>query len=490
MAECEIPETLLDLPARYTTRVVALDRLDELVKSWSSLRESEDTGNLHDYRVTLRRLRVLTDTYHEYLEDSVSGKVARRLGGLTDLTAPGRDLEVNLQWIESRVPDTGEKEHAGLVWLRDRMVSEREQEESRLRDKMPGRMRKLETQLRKRLSRYSCPVDREHFSQDDTFAAVTARLLREHTEVLRQRLAEIELPCDETLHHARISGKLLRYVVEPVAPHVAGGRELVGQLRSLQRVLGEITDACALARTVTGLSREATREHGQRIAGVLSSLDHLESGQLQQERELDPSPGLYELALALQKSIADAFRDFQTEWRRGRSDELLALAAAVSHSLADRHQLPSEVERKYLLRCLPQAAGGVPPLEIAQGYLPGTRIRERIRAVVTGSEAHWYRTIKLGAGISRVEIEEEISGSLFESLWPLTAGRRLRKRRYLVPDGDLTWEIDEFLDRDLFLAEVELHDQDMAPELPDWLAPCVDREVTGEEGFLNVKLAR
>lgn len=490
MAEREIPEGLLDLPARYTTRVVALDRLDEMMERQTTFEEPDGTGDLHAFRVALRRLRVLTGVYHEQLDDSISGKLSNRLNALTDLTGPSRDLEVHIAWLESHLPDAGSREQAGLVWLRDRMVSEREREGSRLREKLPGRLRKLETRLRKCLSRYRCPVDREHFTQGDTFATVTAGLLQEHTEVFRQRLAEIELPCDEALHRARIAGKLLRYVVEPVASHAAGGRELVAQLRSLQRLLGEITDACDLARTVTELSREATLEQGQRIAGVLKDLDHLETGRLQQEREQDPSPGLFELAETLRERIGVRFQDFQSEWRRGRIDEMLSLSSAVSHSLADRHQLPVEIERKYLLKCLPQAAGGVSPLEIAQGYLPGTRIAERIRGVVAGGEAHWYRTVKLGAGVSRVEIEEEISGDLFESLWPLTAGRRVRKRRYLVPDGELTWEIDEFLDRELVLAEVELPDPDIVPEPPDWLVPCVDREVTGEEEFLNVNLAR
>ena len=72
----------------------------------------------------------------------------------------------------------------------------------------------------------------------------------------------------------------------------------------------------------------------------------------------------------------------------------------------------------------------------------------------------------------------------------LTEGRRLRKRRYRVPEGNLVWEIDQFLDRDLVLAEVELGPG--APtevEIPAWLRPHVEREVTGDEAYSNFKLA-
>ena len=71
-----------------------------------------------------------------------------------------------------------------------------------------------------------------------------------------------------------------------------------------------------------------------------------------------------------------------------------------------------------------------------------------------------------------------------------TEGRRLSKRRYYVADGDFRWEVDEFLDRELVLAEVELADPALTVTPPKWLASLLVREVTGEPEFLNVNLAR
>ncbi|HSC09324.1 MAG TPA: hypothetical protein VLD59_21050, partial [Steroidobacteraceae bacterium] len=95
-----------------------------------------------------------------------------------------------------------------------------------------------------------------------------------------------------------------------------------------------------------------------------------------------------------------------------------------------------------------------------------------------------------GAGIQRVELEEKTSDELFRALWPLTAGCRVHKQRYCVEEGSLTWEIDQFLDRDLVLAEVELPDPATAVELPEWLKRFVVREVTRDPAFLNLNLAR
>jgi len=148
-----------------------------------------------------------------------------------------------------------------------------------------------------------------------------------------------------------------------------------------------------------------------------------------------------------------------------------------------------EIERKYLLRALPPL-GGAPSVVIDQGYLPGRTIRERVRRMAGDATTRYVRTIKLGRGMARQEFEEETSADVFDALWAATVGKRLRKRRHYVEAGEVTWEIDEFLDRALVLAEVEIPSVDYAVTIPDWLAPYVEREVTDEPAFGNHSLAR
>ena len=67
----------------------------------------------------------------------------------------------------------------------------------------------------------------------------------------------------------------------------------------------------------------------------------------------------------------------------------------------------------------------------------------------------------------------------------------MRKKRYLIPDGDRTWALDAFTDRrDLVLAEIELPSVESEVVLPAWLEPFVDREVTEESAYVNAVLAR
>jgi CYTH domain-containing protein len=150
-----------------------------------------------------------------------------------------------------------------------------------------------------------------------------------------------------------------------------------------------------------------------------------------------------------------------------------------------------EIERKYLLRALPAAVAGAPSVEIDHGYLPGERINERVRRTRGADGLRYYRTIKAGAGIDRLEIEEETTDLFFSTVWPLTRGCRVRKRRYFIQEGELTWEIDEFLDRDgLWLAELELDSAEQTVLIPVWLRDAVEREVTDDPRYTNHSLAR
>ena len=150
-----------------------------------------------------------------------------------------------------------------------------------------------------------------------------------------------------------------------------------------------------------------------------------------------------------------------------------------------------EIERKYLLRALPERVRAVAAVDVDQGYLPGTRINERIRRMRWPDGARYYRTIKMGSGLDRMELEDETTEQFFNTVWPLTRGARIFKRRYFIVEGDVTWEIDEFLDRPaLWLAEVELESIEQRVEIPQWLQVVLEREVTDEREFTNHALAR
>ncbi len=169
-----------------------------------------------------------------------------------------------------------------------------------------------------------------------------------------------------------------------------------------------------------------------------------------------------------------------------------------------------EIERAWLMRALPdlgalrEAGSSVARVRIEQGYVaPGAEaaaragLTGRVRRMEwdDGRVEHWH-TIKRGLGRVREEAERLIDPAAFARAWPETAGARLRKVRWVVQEGGacggLTWEIDQFLDFELVLAEVECDSESHADslEVPGWMAPLVVREVTEEPAYRNSSLAR
>ena len=144
-----------------------------------------------------------------------------------------------------------------------------------------------------------------------------------------------------------------------------------------------------------------------------------------------------------------------------------------------------EVERKFLVSGPPEL-DGTESGQIEQGYLAaGAEGEVRLRR--KGEKL--LLTAKRGSGISRDEAEVELDRDAFERLWPLTAGRRLRKRRHLIPHDGLEIELDVY-EGDLegiVVAEIEFGSEDEARgfEPPEWIGD----EVTGDERYLNETLA-
>src|SRR5437868_14785747 len=114
-----------------------------------------------------------------------------------------------------------------------------------------------------------------------------------------------------------------------------------------------------------------------------------------------------------------------------------------------------EIERKFLLKRLPEKLDRSRRYIIAQGYLatePGGR---HVRLRKKGKTASL--TFKVGRSAHREEREIKLSAKQFSALWPATVGRRLRKLRYEVPWKSLLIEVDVYRGKHsgLVVAEVE-----------------------------------
>lgn len=480
--------SLLAQPAGPALASYALGLLDAAAAARDRLVVEGDSEALHDFRVAVRRLRSLLRAHRTRLD--VSRRARRRLRELARATGGVRDLEVQLAWLKEVRPTLGTRERRGQAWLAARLTREERSARRRLLSDLPESFGRAEESLRKELtSRTMTPLLAE-----GEFGAAVAAQLPELTNTLKLSLAGIHSMEDQAeAHAARIAAKRLRYALEPVGDHLPEAAERAVELGLLQDVLGAMHDAEVLSGAIAVAVEKSGAAQGRRASKAVrrGQVAKLAKDAVQRQRRRDPAPGLLALAAVLRAAEESHYRMLEQEWLGGRAQRLIEAIEVLSlrFGASEAHL---EIERKYLLRELPDLPdhSGRRALEIEQGYIPGKKVRERIRRVREGGRGRWYRTVKLGLGLERLEFEDETTADIFDALWPLTAGHRIRKRRHAVPEGELIWEVDQFLDRDLVLAEVEIPSAETPVTVPDWLAPHVVREVTGEPAYQNSALAR
>jgi len=149
--------------------------------------------------------------------------------------------------------------------------------------------------------------------------------------------------------------------------------------------------------------------------------------------------------------------------------------------------MAQEIERKFLVK------GDFKPFafkssRVIQGYLCSVPERA-VRVRVKGEKG--FLTIKgMGnkEGTSRYEWEREIPVSEAQELLKICEPGVIDKTRFLVKQGDHTFEVDEFYGENegLVVAEIELKSETDAFEKPEWLG----EEVTGDVRYYNVMLMK
>jgi len=463
------PSTLPSLLADEGARRVALAHLEDATAARSRLLGSTDPEALHDYRVALRRLRSCSRAYRKQLRSTVSRKSLRRLRRLARGTNRGRDLEVHLAWLIEQRDSVGEAEQPGVSWVLERLTAAKRGTWDEMLRLDATLFPKVHDRLVAQLSAFRTTIRLDADPRRRSTAAVTASRVRAASRRLKRRLLGIHGYFSATaIHRARIAAKHLRYLLEPFAAGVPDGEAVIDQLKTLQSALGDVHDAHVFLAEL----RESLPEARSAAPGGADAL-----------------PGLQALMTSLHARGFQAFAGTSPTWLGDCAEPFFGRIATMADAIAGLLAHGQEIERKYLLTGLPPLDGAEGPLEIEQGYLPGERLVERLRRIRSAGGEELVRTVKEGLGLTRLEVEEVVTPELFARFWPLTEGRRLRKRRYRVADGDLIWEIDEFLDRDLVLAEVELPERQTEVRIPGWLQPHMEREVTEEAAYGNFRLA-
>jgi len=324
---------LLSRPPEEGARLIALSWLDQAVAAFPRLPDAADTEALHDFRVGLRRLRSCLRSYRPWLEESLPKKLRRRLRDLAGSTGPGRDTEVQIEWLRGRARHLGSYHRAGLSWILGRLEERMRAANEEMSARLPKEFPRIEADLRDRLSTYHTEV---HLAAgghpSPTLAEVTAGILRRQATELESHLARVEGPEDEhEAHEARISAKRLRYLLEPFGPE----QPLVKRMKKLQDLLGELHDAHVLEAELSEALQVAAAERVRRLLEV-SLTDAPDDALIRAERRRVRESGLLALARLNRARRNRLFEELEADWLEGRGAGFFEEAAAMVERLEGR----------------------------------------------------------------------------------------------------------------------------------------------------------
>ncbi len=475
-------DTALQRPAREGARIVALHWLHTLCAArdvWTATLESHgqpsETADasveaLHKARVALRRVRATLREHEASLGLHVGKSTRQALKRLNAVTGTARDRDVQRAWLEAQHDTLPESVQHESTRLKRAVQAGADKRYARVANAFHRHLDRHGDRLAAQLSHYTLNVSVGQPHDDVPFALHLAGRVRRGVATLQRDLEHApDISAQAVLHELRITLKQQRAMLSPFAKAHPDLGAWYAMATEGQDLLGAMRDATLLAE-------RARDRHCAALADVIleEATAHYEAFRSQW---IEASDRVLNAAVA----AVDALEGLANT--ASPADDFAASSTA--------HGLPMEIERKFLLHGLPPDAAMAPSIRIEQGWLPGTVLRERLRrSTAVDGTTRYTRTIKLGRIGARIEVEEPTEPALFDALWPHTIDARIRKRRHLVRDGALTWEIDVFLDRDLVLAEVELTDTAQVVALPGWLAPFVVREVTSDPAFLNSVMAR
>ena len=146
-----------------------------------------------------------------------------------------------------------------------------------------------------------------------------------------------------------------------------------------------------------------------------------------------------------------------------------------------------EIERKFLVKPLEWEALTKPkPNYLKQAFIAEEDLKV-VRVRIYNGKG--LLTIKgKSEGIKRLEFEYEIPLEDAQSLIQNLGGPVIEKDRFVIPQGDLNWEIDVFYGENegLIVAEIELDSESAQFDKPNWIG----EEVSDDPRYFNSSLQK
>jgi CHAD domain-containing protein len=304
---------LFGLPADEAVARVCRLYLKAARRALPRVHDPKDDEGLHDFRVALRRMRSYLRIYRDDLQDAIPEKHYQQLKKLAARTNEARDVEVMLAWLDSELPQLGARQQEGAQWWRQRLVEQYGEAYARLGDDLDVAFNTLATALEESLKALvTKPAGKR------SFAAASAFHLRQLTRDLEQELGAIHTLDDMNLiHETRITGKKVRYLLEPLGKSMLVCNHAVMTMRLFQDLFGNLNDCFVRQAAMHDIIAVAAAEWGeQQLQQTLINARVTLKGS-------EVMPGLLAIARRNHSVSNTYFRQIERDYLRGGGERLV-----------------------------------------------------------------------------------------------------------------------------------------------------------------------
>ncbi|CAM00344.1 CHAD domain-containing protein [Saccharopolyspora erythraea NRRL 2338] len=238
-----------DAPVREHVRAGLDVRLRAMVRHDPGTRLGEDPEELHQMRVSVRRMRAMLRSGRPFLDQDWSEPLRAELGWLGRALGPVRDLDVLIDRLRQETADLDAEERAAAA----RLLSGLEVEHGEARFEL---LAALDSDRYMTLVQSLAAAVRSELPGSDLDGPdELRRLVDKEYRKLRKAVGKLgDDPSDEELHALRIRGKRLRYTAE-LAESALDVKPLLKAAKRFQDVLGEHQDACVAGQRLRDLLR-------------------------------------------------------------------------------------------------------------------------------------------------------------------------------------------------------------------------------------------
>ncbi len=231
------------IPASEGAQRLVLSLVKECEAAAVRLGSPGDGEALHDFRVSLHRLRCLLRDYRDQLP-AVRAAIRKELKRLCARTNPVRDTEAGIALLNSFADKAGGKEKRSLLAAAGQL----EGCGSRPRKNFAAGLRREFLALAVKLRACLATGPSSHGASERkkariSLAAVNGKAIRRHSGRLRDGLSVIKALSDAyEIHRARLLAKKLRYILEPETCLDRRASRFLKKIIRLQLLLGKIHD--------------------------------------------------------------------------------------------------------------------------------------------------------------------------------------------------------------------------------------------------------